>query len=256
MKTYYLVKGGQQTGPYSIEELATFSLTQTDMLWTEGMAEWKPLSEISELQSLLKKTPPPIPDSLLNQESLEKREVEQNSIPHTKNENEEKVEASDKKKSKNNKNIWWIVALGIICVVSLFLLFTKLRADATKAKIEEETERIEKENHQNALEQSRREQRISELVNELEILEYQLDENTLLIEEANKFKLFRLRSEKAQELKMLRDERNALLSRAANLQSELEALKSKNKVVKPRSKRRHEEVVIVDTLPYEVGALE
>lgn len=47
---YYLGKNGQQTGPFTVEQLqgmvAGGQLTAADLLWTEGMSEWKPASTL------------------------------------------------------------------------------------------------------------------------------------------------------------------------------------------------------------------
>jgi hypothetical protein len=48
---YYLGKNGQQTGPFSIEQLqsmaASGQVAPSDMLWAEGMSEWAPASSIA-----------------------------------------------------------------------------------------------------------------------------------------------------------------------------------------------------------------
>jgi len=63
-KMYYVAVNGQQTGPYSVEQLRMMSLSSQALVWTSGMATWMPLSQIPELQSLAYtldgQTPPPI----------------------------------------------------------------------------------------------------------------------------------------------------------------------------------------------------
>lgn len=50
---YYYSKNGQQLGPSPIEVIknmvASGQLQPSDLVWTEGMSEWKPLSTVPEL---------------------------------------------------------------------------------------------------------------------------------------------------------------------------------------------------------------
>ena len=47
---YYLGKNGQQTGPYTMEQLQAMAsngqLAPTDLVWTQGMGDWKPASSV------------------------------------------------------------------------------------------------------------------------------------------------------------------------------------------------------------------
>jgi hypothetical protein len=60
MKEYYIHQGGQQTGPYSLEDLSNKGLTPTTMVWYTGTGHWMPASEIDELAELIGKKPPPL----------------------------------------------------------------------------------------------------------------------------------------------------------------------------------------------------
>jgi hypothetical protein len=52
-KTHHYAKNGRKYGPVSVRELQTLlqngRLAPTDLVWTEGMPDWKPAAEISEL---------------------------------------------------------------------------------------------------------------------------------------------------------------------------------------------------------------
>src|SRR5690349_6051509 len=56
---YYISRGGQQYGPYSLEDLqrmqAQAQVDANDLVWSEGMASWTPLSQV--LQSTSGTTP-------------------------------------------------------------------------------------------------------------------------------------------------------------------------------------------------------
>lgn len=59
----FLAVGGQQYGPYNMEQCKQMvqggQLTQQTMVWKEGMAAWAPASQVPELQTLF--APPAIP---------------------------------------------------------------------------------------------------------------------------------------------------------------------------------------------------
>ena len=51
---YYIIVNGQQTGPFSVEQLSVTGINPDTMVWTEGMPEWAPAWQVSELSSVLK----------------------------------------------------------------------------------------------------------------------------------------------------------------------------------------------------------
>lgn len=51
-RKYYIVRYGQQTGPFPKEELMANGLTPDMLVWTEGMSGWVKASEISGLRDL------------------------------------------------------------------------------------------------------------------------------------------------------------------------------------------------------------
>jgi TM2 domain-containing membrane protein YozV len=59
---WFVMKNGQQSGPYTVEQLremlGTVQLASTDHVWREGMAGWLPIS------AALATTPPPMPAPL------------------------------------------------------------------------------------------------------------------------------------------------------------------------------------------------
>ena len=61
---YTIARGSEQMGPYTraqIDEyLAAGSLQPTDLVWTEGMADWTPISQLSVASPLV--SGPPAPD--------------------------------------------------------------------------------------------------------------------------------------------------------------------------------------------------
>ena len=63
MSDYWLARAGQQYGPYSLEEIqqrvAQGLAEATDLIWTEGMAEWQPLPKVVPVRR--GPPPPPLP---------------------------------------------------------------------------------------------------------------------------------------------------------------------------------------------------
>ncbi len=68
MSDYWLARDGQQYGPFSIEEIrqqAAQGQTQpSDLVWTEGMAEWEPLAKVAGTRPVAP-PPPPTPSPLV-----------------------------------------------------------------------------------------------------------------------------------------------------------------------------------------------
>jgi hypothetical protein len=69
MADYNAVIDGQQSGPYSIDQISEFNqsgkLSKDTLVWKDGMTDWAKASLQPDLQSVFKKVaPPPLPSSL------------------------------------------------------------------------------------------------------------------------------------------------------------------------------------------------
>ena len=62
MATYYIVENNKQAGPFTYDQLAAKGITPETNVWTEGMANWTPASQVSELQALFAPQMPPQPE--------------------------------------------------------------------------------------------------------------------------------------------------------------------------------------------------
>lgn len=51
-RKYFVVINSEQKGPFSLDELRDLKLKRTDLVWYDGMADWKTAYEIEELKSL------------------------------------------------------------------------------------------------------------------------------------------------------------------------------------------------------------
>ena len=58
-KEYYLGIDNQQLGPFHKDELLLNGMTEETLVWTEGMSDWLPASDIAELAPLFSGTMPP-----------------------------------------------------------------------------------------------------------------------------------------------------------------------------------------------------
>jgi hypothetical protein len=58
MKVWFLRHKHESSGPYTIEELKTFSIAEDDYLWRKGLADWVQARSIPELNSLFTSPPP------------------------------------------------------------------------------------------------------------------------------------------------------------------------------------------------------
>lgn len=61
MKYYYYSEGNQQFGPYTHDELKTKRLKRSTLVWSEGMSEWTPATEIADIKDIIFTEPPPLP---------------------------------------------------------------------------------------------------------------------------------------------------------------------------------------------------
>lgn len=51
-KKYLIIVNGQQQGPFTIDALRSQHISPNTFVWTYGMSNWMPASQVSELQSL------------------------------------------------------------------------------------------------------------------------------------------------------------------------------------------------------------
>ncbi len=63
--TYFVAVGGQQTGPFDVQTLASQAasgrLTAQTLVWTQGMAQWTAAGQVPALAALFANVPPPLP---------------------------------------------------------------------------------------------------------------------------------------------------------------------------------------------------
>lgn len=62
---YYLFVKNEKKGPFSLEELPRHGLSRNSMIWTADFDNWKPATEIPELQEMLNAIPPDPPRPIM-----------------------------------------------------------------------------------------------------------------------------------------------------------------------------------------------
>ena len=50
MENYFITRGTEKKGPFSIDALTKMALTNDYLIWKEGFEKWKPITEIEELK--------------------------------------------------------------------------------------------------------------------------------------------------------------------------------------------------------------
>jgi hypothetical protein len=59
MQQYYYLKGDQQIGPFSIEELGQQPINASTLVWAKHMTDWKRVADVPELSGLFPSVAPP-----------------------------------------------------------------------------------------------------------------------------------------------------------------------------------------------------
>ena len=63
---YYVGKNGKKAGPFDEQAIAGYiqngAITKDTLMWKEGMTRWEAMEHFNEFQTLLKTTPPPLPE--------------------------------------------------------------------------------------------------------------------------------------------------------------------------------------------------
>ncbi len=60
MKQYYLIQNGKSTGPLTFSDLQNEPITDDTLVWSNGMPEWLPAKDVTELTPFLISRPPQI----------------------------------------------------------------------------------------------------------------------------------------------------------------------------------------------------
>lgn len=75
-KIYYIFNGNIKKGPFTLDQLKEETLTQSTLIWYDGLADWTNVYNVEEIKEIIIKTPPPIkvPPSLTHYNSYQEHE--------------------------------------------------------------------------------------------------------------------------------------------------------------------------------------
>lgn len=60
MKKYFYSNGNERHGPVSFNELEQENITNNTLIWFEGLDDWTPADDLTEMKPILELKPPPI----------------------------------------------------------------------------------------------------------------------------------------------------------------------------------------------------
>lgn len=63
MSKYFIHNGKEQVGPYSLEDLRHIDIKRNCLVWRDGLDDWTKITDLSELNEILKNIPPDIKKS-------------------------------------------------------------------------------------------------------------------------------------------------------------------------------------------------
>jgi hypothetical protein len=249
-KIYFIVKDNESNGPFNLEELKNENIKPIDLVWFEGISDWKNANEIDSLKVLFeKKSPPPIPnsgssnsiedDSIDNKTNSNKSNQNQENKNYSTEFNHEKIDQEQTKTSSSKIALIMVSVFALLLIIIGFWSNNKSQNKKIEAALREQ-ERINLE-HQakfEAQEQEKKNLKIEELKGQIETYKTDL-ENSYIELEAAKYKLndiqgfhfLRTESEKSYQIKsqiqLIKDWEThirKLQFEISNLQAEVQSL--------------------------------
>lgn len=178
---YFMIENGQQTGPFTIDQLAQKHITSETLVWAEGMSNWTPAWQVEQLKYILTGSPQPTPPP------YSPRNTQQPGSYATPQGGENQNEAADRngagnyttetagtgggyegtippqdnqentldKNGKKKNHTPWLIALAILIVALLFFIFTNpSKQDHENAIKNEITTAVEKASNDNQNEET------------------------------------------------------------------------------------------------------
>ena len=91
MKHYFYSVGDNQKGPFTFEQLKNENIHNETLIWFEGLDKWTPAKHILELEDILQLTPPPIPGTETELNTINYESEKTNEESTTDNNNTESV---------------------------------------------------------------------------------------------------------------------------------------------------------------------
>jgi hypothetical protein len=109
MKKYFYTNGVDKIGPFSFEELKEQNLSRETKVWSYGLDNWTPLSEIEDLKSLTNSIPPKLKTKKQDDITTEPVKTTDNKI--------------QKNPTKFSKKLKRIIIVSSIISLAVFIIF-------------------------------------------------------------------------------------------------------------------------------------
>lgn len=215
MKQYFTYLNGEQTGPFTFEDLKTKNIYRDTLVWFEGLPDWQKAGTIEELNPLFRAVPPPVRVN---------HEIKSPAVPppaYAEQTYQPPIEEYEPRKILGIKRTFFmygVIAVVLIISISAFSSYKNnaqeetVRNEAYNQQLEEQQAEIEAQNtriaEQERLEKERvehekriaRENRIKELTEQLAIDYQNLEKAKKQLHDATAFQLLRSRSERHEQI--------------------------------------------------------
>lgn len=122
MKKYFYNDGKEKFGPFTLDELKEQNLSRDTKVWFYGLNNWKPLSDIEELSSLINSIPPLLKKS-------ESEMVNTDNSNYKKNDLHEKVDDTKKTKRKNGLKTFSVIFTVLAVIIFIGYISIKNQSD-------------------------------------------------------------------------------------------------------------------------------
>lgn len=120
MKFYYFVdKEGVRQGPLPLDDLSTYDISPTTLVWTKGMEKWLKAKDVDDFRDILQSSQ--VTNDILP--ATENPEETPKNIPNTSpvsSENEYVDEVSTEETEEKSSNLkYWIIGAVLVVIVSI-----------------------------------------------------------------------------------------------------------------------------------------
>jgi len=116
MSKYFFTDGKERYGPFSLEELSNQNISRETKVWCYGMEKWTELSQVPEVQNVLRSIPP-----ALKKPSNEKVKHEVRFETKSPPEEETKTIPPPIHKKKASSSAKWLIAVVAAAIVSILV---------------------------------------------------------------------------------------------------------------------------------------
>ena len=130
---YFIIENGQQTGPFSHQQLALKHIKPDTLVWAQGMADWTPASLVDDLKQVL---------ADIEQATQNQAGTGVPPVPPRPMEDDTNNGAYNNGKRKPNHHLGLKITGGVLVVLFLIMAFTNPSRDDHRKAVKDEIARI------------------------------------------------------------------------------------------------------------------